>query len=101
MWQMPEYDMALDTEDVALRALYRLYRRGKWSLLEEVGIIRATHQAALDAACEDMGYRLVEADVARLRRDCPALLGAAAHLRDRYRFVTLFSYLAFQEENGA
>lgn len=79
------YDRALDEFEVAVRALWLLYGRGKWTLLNTLGITLAQHGADLEEASMDLGPRLnSRQQVETLLRHCPFLREAAEELRLTY-----------------
>jgi hypothetical protein len=83
------YQPELDAEDTAIKALFLLYRRGHWSLLEDTGLTRKDHQEALDRANDEFGMVLSKADVALLKLSCPFLKEAANNLRLVYTLKTI------------
>ena len=63
--------------NTAVRATYLLYRRGKWSHLEELGLNRKDHCDALDNASDDIGTVPTDQEIAQLVLACPFMLDAA------------------------
>jgi hypothetical protein len=81
---------AYDTEalkpEAGVRALWLLYRRGQWGLLEDSGLHRENIEPIFSAFSADniIGPRLTKAQVRRLVALTPGLEEASIHLRIDY-----------------
>ncbi len=72
--------------EAGVRAVWLLYKRGKWSYLEDFGIERSVAERAFQKfeATHVIGDRLTKVQVRRLARIVPGLLDAAREMRLAY-----------------
>lgn len=87
------YDPACERFDVAIKAIWLLYRWARWGLLAELGLARAEVQVAFGR----FDYEQISSERGRLRteeqcfgliRYYPAVLLAAIELLKRYQAIT-------------
>jgi hypothetical protein len=96
------YDPACERIDTAVKAIWKLYRRGKWGCLSELGLTRKEMEEVFDEfdalyITTDHGLLYQEATVQQLlkfekdKRGTRKILGAAVEMIARYIW-------AFQDE---
>jgi hypothetical protein len=80
------FDKAALEPEAGIRALWLLYKRGKWGFLEDFGLIRKEAEPAFKAfeAENVIGTRLTKRQVRRLIEGVPGLKGAGVELRIAY-----------------
>jgi hypothetical protein len=85
-----KFDRKLTRRDIGVRAVWLLYKRGKWGYLEDFGIDRAVAGPAFERfeAENAVGRRLTKSQVKKLAK-IPGVLEAGMELRLAY---TLKSY---------
>jgi len=86
------FDREAVAEDAGVRAVWLLYRRGKWGFLEDFGIERRTAEREFKKfeATHVLGDRLTRVQIRRLAKVIPGLVDAVVELRLAYifRFAT-------------
>ena len=89
------YDPGMDRLDVAVRALWRLARAGRWELVEELGLSQSLFQPIYNQACQEMVSPARDPQVFRLLTLCPAVLAAALETVRRYEETCGWERVAF------
>jgi hypothetical protein len=87
------YDPECERLDVAIRAIWLLYRRGRWELLGRVGLDRASVELPFetfdyDRLTNERGRLRTEGDCYELIRYAPLVLHAALQMMKLYQAVT-------------
>lgn len=90
-----DYSPKLDRWDVAIRAVWRLFRTGRsggnWNLLNELGLTREEHELQLAFAERVLQNVRSDEQIATLLTICPPVLAAAAEALRRYSNLTAAS----------
>jgi hypothetical protein len=80
------YDPMCASVDTGLRAVWLLHSRGKWSLLEELGLSRSEHQEGFEGFGDTISGRVPnKKEVVRFGLSVPGALRAAEALTSRYK----------------
>lgn len=91
----PDYSPAIDRWDVAIRGVWRLFKNGKWALLNEIGLTRKEHELQLAFADDCLDNVRQDEQVAKLLAICPQVLSGAAELLRLYSNKTAASRREF------
>lgn len=87
---MELFDLDCLTLETAIRAVWILYRRGKWNLLEEIGLSKERYNERFykfdtEYIMSDHGLLRRAQQVEAFADACPGVRIAAMELNDRYR----------------
>jgi hypothetical protein len=96
------YDPQCERVDTAVKAIWLLFRWGKWQLLEQIGMPRDAVEEDLvrfdmEEVVADHGRIHTEAQTLKLRRYCPLVLYGALMLLKGYQKATVNSRIAYYE----
>jgi hypothetical protein len=98
---MEPYDPACERTDVAIKAVWRLFLRGHWEQLKELGLVRRHYEARLEEASDHTGRLVTEGQVLELLQSCPFLLPVANEAIRRYQEATFINrFLYYREETA-
>lgn len=95
------YSPSLDRWDVAIRAIWRLFRNGKWALLNELGLTKGENELQLLFADDVVENIYQDEQLAALRTICPKVMDGAAELLRRYGNLTADSKREYYQKKEA
>lgn len=78
------FDRRALSPGVGMRAVWRLYRSGKWDFLEDLGVDVPTARRQLGACCAKYGELLTRAQLRQVRKRVPEFVRASQELRLAY-----------------